>query len=60
MSVEIVYSKMKTYHLSLLKNPSRQNKRRIDREFLKDCKMNRVTPKEVIDYARSRSQRTND
>ena len=56
MSVERAYSLLKHYYLSLKTNPSRQNRRRIDREFIKNCKKLNVTPEEVIRYAQGIGQ----
>lgn len=52
--LEKAYKLMMGYYVNLSRNPSRQNKRRIDREFIKDCKRLNVNPADVIKYAQNK------
>ena len=57
MSVERAFEAMNLLRKNLAQNGSRQNSRRIDRLFLKVCKTENVTPKEVFLYAQNGSKR---
>jgi hypothetical protein len=50
---------MKVHYLSLQKNPSRQNKRRIDREFEEFMRQNDIRPSELIDYLENEANSIN-